>query len=162
MSTPVISSITLGSLRTISSTSPVSLAAPTSPLGPDTRVTLLTFWSGAATSAAIWGRLVTWWCDIMTRGVTCIWASVGEHDFTISSLLRINIKQEGTYLRQLLQDHVHHSSILILIPGISFLCHLLSIGLRFNFNSVRLSFSLKTNSLCLSFSLNNSLVPVNI
>ncbi len=52
MSIPVISSMALGSLTTISSNSPVSFEAPTAPSPLDTIVTFLHAAKGAAISAA--------------------------------------------------------------------------------------------------------------
>lgn len=52
MSTPVIDLTNSGTLLTIWSTSPVNLAAPTSPVPLDTIVIFLACDNGAATSAA--------------------------------------------------------------------------------------------------------------
>lgn len=55
MSTPVIDLTNSGTLLTICNTSPVNLAAPTSPLPLDTIVIFFACDNGAATSAATYG-----------------------------------------------------------------------------------------------------------
>lgn len=59
MSTPVIDFTNSGTLLTIDSTSPVNLAAPTSPLPLDTIVIFLACDNGAATSAATYSKTKT-------------------------------------------------------------------------------------------------------
>ena len=65
----------------------------------------------------------------------------------------------GTYLGQLLKDHVNHSSILVLVPSIGLLSHLLGLCLSLSLDSERLGFSLQADSLSTGLCLDNSLVP---
>lgn len=120
ISTFVICLTSSGMRATIERTSPVNLAAPTSPVPVETIVIFLVCDNGAATSAATWEKQ--------------------NYDLKIKTK-----KQKVFYLWQCFEKHFNHRSFAIFFIRLGFFQHLFSFSLCLGVDCERFSFTADFN-----------------